>query len=268
VAGLEASPHVPHASHLIGRPIPLSLRDFLYLCPDCGHTPVNGASDRVSCPACGIQVDREGATGTRLRVRFPDGQIHLLSGALLARRIEAHGGAFRAPGGGEATLPMRARVRLRVAGSEEPVQYRNRLLGFVERFAGGTPGELLLDAESIAFQPDPSRIEAGDGASPTHATPPRRWPLEEIQALQTSSSAIQLTTPTPPGRGGEVAAAGAGGSPKPGQGSGILLFRLEDDSPRRWDERLRYLISARRESLGLGRVVEFQPRIRSAGARP
>jgi hypothetical protein len=59
---------------------------------------------------------------------------------------------------------------------------------------------------------------------------------------------VQITTGTP----GEGA----------GHGTGLVLFRFVEDSPRRWDELLRHAVARRWEALGRGTIREFQPRIR------
>ncbi len=221
----------------------MALRDFLYRCPSCGADPLPGTDDRVACPGCGLQVDREGGSDTRLRVTLPGNPPVHLAAAALADRIEALGGALeraRGPGG---RLDYGAAVRVRTAGSEKPVRYGGRLLGFAERFARGMPGWLHLSDTAVSLFADAS----GDRDRPL-----RSWPLESLRSLQTSSSAVQFTTR-------------AGKGPRDG-GTGLVLFRFEEDSPRRWDELLRHAVAQRWLEVGKGHILEFQPRIR--GARP
>jgi hypothetical protein len=208
---------------------------------------MGGEGDRATCPACGLGVDREGAGDARLRVVHASGRTALLPAALLARRIEAFGGALSSTGGAPAGALRRARVRVRTAGSEDPVRYRGRLLGFTEALLEGTPAILALDTLEIRLE----MLAGGDGSDAPPGDPVlRRWPLESLGSLQTASSTVQFTV-----RRG----AGEPGAP------GIVLLRFLDDSPRRWDELLRHALAGRWRALGRGEITEFQPRILARG---
>jgi hypothetical protein len=221
----------------------MSLKDFLYRCPACGQDPLPGARDTVACPACGLRVDREGGRDTRLRVTLPGrAPVHLLA-ATLADRIEALGGPLSRARQADGALAYGAAVRVRMAGSEAPVRYGGRLLGFVERFGAGTPAHLHLGDDALTLLP----LGAPPGREPL-----RCWPLESLRALQTSSSAVQITTGHADGTGGPA--------------TGLVLFRFVEDSPRRWDELLRHAVAQRWEVLGRGPIREFQPRIRGQRA--
>jgi 1-acyl-sn-glycerol-3-phosphate acyltransferase len=78
----------------------------------------------------------------------------------------------------------------------------------------------------------------------------RTWDLLEIGAIQTSSKSVQI-------------------APKAG---GLVDFRFQDDSPKRWDGILQRAVRKAYERAGFGEIVEFQPRIatrfgRQGGAR-
>lgn len=214
----------------------MALKHFLYRCPACGHDPMEGRGDVATCPSCTLLIDRK-ATGTtclRLHLRGREDAPIEVPVATLADRITAHGGALTRATHSDGSLAYEAEVRVQTAGSEMPIRYRRRLLGFAERFGAGTPGILRLSDDALALR------------SPVLADAPstRRWALEEIRSLQTSSSAVQITTQT----------------------EGVVLFRFTEDSPRRWDELLRHAIAERWKRLGKGTVQEFQPRIRAEGA--
>jgi len=219
----------------------LALKDFLYRCPGCGHDPMEGEADEARCSACGLVVDRNAAGATCLRVHGPSGALPSeVPAAHLADRIEAMGGALPRATAPDGSLAYAAEVRVRTAGSERPIRYRGLLLGFAERFGAGTPGRLRITDEALILD-----IGEGEPRGSRGESTRRTWPLEALQSLQTSSSAVQITTVD----------------------QGLVLFRFTDDSPRRWDELLRHAISRRWEVLGKGSVQEFQPHIRAEASR-
>jgi len=122
----------------------------------------------------------------------------------------------------------------RGAGREGPVIYRGEVLGFAEEL--GEPEEGLLELNTTALiLRDPER----------RSTPRGVWSLLDIQAVQTTSSALQI-------------------SPAAG---GVVHFRFLDDSPRRWEELLHSRIRDAFRLEGRGEILEFQPRIVAAGDR-
>lgn len=206
----------------------MALTDLLYRCPFCGHDPLVGKGLRARCPGCGRSY-APGRGGTAIRVTTKAGQGEEVPAGELSSRLEAIGGAVGPARTEAGRLELRSPVRARFAGSEVPVRFRGELLGFYEEFGEPVPGELSLEHDRLVFRPD----EGGDGAV--------RWPLLELAALQTSSSSVQI-------------------SPRSG---GVVLFRFEDASVRRWEELLRAAISEAWRGAGRGEVVEFQPRIRT-----
>lgn len=216
--------------------MPLALKDFLYRCPACGHDPMEGRRDLATCAACGLHVDRNAAGATCLRLHWPGMETAPteVPAATLADRIVSHGGALTRATAPDGNMAYEAEVRVRAAGTEMPIRYRRRLLGFAERFGAGSPGILHLSRDALGLR----------SLLPSDTVPPRRWALEDIRSLQTSSSAVQITT----------------------RGDGVVLFLFTSDSPRRWDELLRHAIGERWKRLGKGTVHEFQPRIRARGA--
>jgi hypothetical protein len=207
----------------------MALKDLLYLCPFCGEDPTTAAGPHVRCPSCGRTFGPAGA-GARIRVREGGtGATAEVTSATLTRGIEALGGASRRARRPDGSLFHQARVRIRVARQEAPVRFRDQLLGFYERFGPGSAGTLSLDGSTLRFEPD----AAGEGSA-------LAWALEELRALQTSSSSVQIS---------------------PGEG-GVVLFRFPYDSPRRWDDLLRRALQECWHRLGRGEIFEFQPRIR------
>jgi hypothetical protein len=163
-------------------------------------------------------------------VSHPDGGTEEIPAGELSRRMEAHGGALTRARGDDGRLRFRSRVRVRFARQEEPVRFRDVLLGFAELFGEGKEGALELDHDRLVLT-----LDDGEGEAMT-------WPLLDLGALQTSSSSVQI-------------------SPK---GGGVVLFRFPQESTRRWEELLRTAIALAWRAAGRGEVVEFQPRIRAA----
>jgi hypothetical protein len=163
-------------------------------------------------------------------VSHPDGRTDEVTAGELSRRMEAHGGAVTRALGEDGRLHFRSRVRVRFARQEEPVRFRDVLLGFAELFGEREEGSLELDHDRLVLT-----LDGGEGE-------PMAWPLLELGALQTSSSSVQI-------------------SPK---GGGVVLFRFPQESTRRWDELLRTAIGLAWRQAGRGEVIEFQPRIRAA----
>lgn len=209
----------------------MAIKDLLYRCPGCGHDPMGGKGEVASCPRCGLEAHRGSSLPLALVVR-KDGRQFDVPLASVTRRLHALGGPWPRAMAASGTLSYETRVRLRLGGNERPVRYRGRLLGFAERFGRGTPGTLLLTGASLTFRAGPGDAGQGRGED-------RIWPLESLRSLQTSSSSLQITT----------------------QAGGLLLFRFDGDSPRRWDELLRGALDARWRKLGKGGILEFQPRI-------
>jgi len=201
---------------------------------------MGGEADEARCLACGLVVDRNASAATCLRVHGSSGALPSeVPAAHLADRIEAMGGALPRATTPDGSLAYAAEVRVRTAGTERPIRYGGLLLGFAERFGPGTSGRLRITDEALIL--DIGEVGEGESREPHGESERRTWPLEALQSLQTSSSAVQITTVD----------------------QGLVLFRFTDDSPRRWDELLRHAISRRWESLGKGTVQEFQPRIRA-----
>ncbi|TVP55414.1 MAG: hypothetical protein EA351_10860 [Gemmatimonadales bacterium] len=187
------------------------------------------------CPSCEATFEAAPPTGeTRIRVSR-NGQSFDAQAVLLNRRIDRLGGAAGHARQPDGRLKARAVVEAQFVSNEDPLRFRDRLLGFIERLDERVPGTLLLDGNEMELIPEPagSNKAAGQGA--------HRWTIDEIDSLQTSSSSVQISL-------------GA---------RGVVLFRFPDDSVRRWDDLIRRAIRERWRALGRGDIVEFQPRVRA-----
>jgi hypothetical protein len=246
---------------------------LLYRCPRCGQDPMEGRKDEARCPACGTRFFR-GGEGGLLRVLEPSGEEWEVASGRLAAAVDAWnekeweqpsgtGGvsATRSPGGtagisspeNARTMPdsrggevmrraqgvggesssgaagarviRRALVDVRRASWEAPFRFGGELLGFVESLGEAREGMLELSSAGVSLQ-------VGEGE-------PERWPLLDIRAVQTSSSSLQI-------------------SPREG---GVIHFRFREDSPRRWEDLLHRALEKAYREAGLGKILEFQPRI-------
>lgn len=209
----------------------MPLSDLVYRCPFCGRDPTLASGGGVVCPGCGRSFAQVGE-GLRIRVRTGGGSAEEADflAPELTRRLEALGGAVATATGPDGRFYAEADVRVERAHAEEEVRHRGRLLGFVERFGPPAEGRLVLTATDLRLR----NTAAQGGADAT-------WPLEGLRALQASSRSVQVSPPE----------------------GGVVLFRFPNDSSRRWEELLRHALAARFHALGLGEIVEYQPRIRT-----
>lgn len=198
----------------------MGLHHFLYRCPLCGHLPMAKQGFQATCTAC-ARTFEQGEEG-RVRILDPEGGVKEMAAAQLAKRLEALG-----PFSEDEAEELEAAVIARYTKSEEPIRYRQRLLGFMERQGTRLPGILRISGSRLEF-----RRSAGEADS---------WNLLDISALQASSSSIQI-------------------SPRTG---GVITFRFSDSSCRRWEEVIKAHLRAAWRDAGRGEIVEFQPRIRS-----
>jgi len=203
----------------------MPLAHLLYRCPVCGHEPLEGRGSLAGCAAC-LRAFGPGSGGTRIAVRTGVGELEEVPARALIERI----GVYGSPRGsaGAPSFPVEAAATMRVAVRESPIRRRGALLGFCERLGARKVGVLSLYRDRLTFT---------ERSGTMH-----EWPLGAVRALQGSSSAVQIA----PARGG------------------LVSFRLDRDSPKRWDDLLRAQLRAVWRAEGRGEIVEFQPRIQGA----
>jgi len=204
----------------------MPLRHLLYRCPTCGHEPVDGAGERVSCAACRTRY-RRSRRGALVEVREASGETCLEEARTLVDRLRELGGPLTAPTRGDADLSYAAPALLGRSAGEDPVRHRGRLLGFCERGGPRSAGTAAVDVQALVFR---SR-EGTEG----------RWPLLELGGVQVASKALQVLP----------------------RGEPLVQLEFPDDSPLRWEELLHHLLREAYRRAGRGEVVEFQPRIRA-----
>jgi len=143
----------------------------------------------------------------------------------LVDALEAHGGPITAATGGDGVLRYRARATFQRGLPEGEVRWARELIGYVEGWGPPVDGDLALDGDILTFSGEEGTTE--------------RWPLLELAALQTASSAVQLSLP----------------------GGRLYQLRFPHDSPRRWEGLLRVAVRDAWLEAGRGEVREYQPRI-------
>ena len=201
----------------------MALVDLCYRCPQCGHDPMSGEGDAVWCQLCGVRIERRRG---RLLMSLAENDMQFdIKAAELYRKIYDYGGPMTRATRDDGTIAYSARAQVSWRDSEQPVRYRGVLRGFVETMGPPAPGTITVDRETVSVE---------DGR-PTSGS----WRHLDIRAVQAASRSLQLSLP----------------------GDRLVQFRFEDDSPRRWEILMRMLITEAYERAGMGRVVEFQPRI-------
>ena len=204
----------------------MGLHHFLYLCPLCGHDPLEKQGFRARCAGCGKSFEQ--GEGALIRILDPAGEfIDEAPAHLLARQIEGKGldGDNATTGGNEGV--MEAPVVARYVERERSIFRDGAFLGLIESQGRRRPGVLRMTALALEFMEGNGQVDV--------------WQFEELRAIQASSSSIQIS----PNRGG------------------VVTFRFASASCRRWEEALKQRVRRRWVELGRGEIAEFQPRIRS-----
>jgi hypothetical protein len=123
--------------------------------------------------------------------------------------------------------PEPAAVRLKIASGTHAIARHGELLGWIDRLGPVRRGILSLDDDHLRFRTQ-------DGST-------LQWPLDEITAIQPSSSSLQIKA-----RGRPVASLG-----------------FPQASVRLWEDAIQDFIRRRWRAAGRGEIVEFQPMIRT-----
>ncbi len=252
----------------------MAIRDLLWACPLCGAVDsIAPGRAGETCRACGV-VFRRGKRSL-IEVTRPDGARETRSAADWAARLPAQPpgpprdapgvpgapgtssvpgvpgvpgvagvpdvpGTLAAPRGEVAgksgaghggALWRETRVVTRFALGDEAIRRGGAFLGLMERLGPERPGTLALTDTALELRLD-------DGET-------RRWVLDELSALQASSTSVQLRP----------------------RGQPIVTFKFPESSARLWEESIAAALRARWHALGRGEIIEFQPRIVAAGTR-
>ncbi|MEX2530314.1 MAG: hypothetical protein WD960_06030 [Gemmatimonadota bacterium] len=205
----------------------MGLTNFVYMCPFCGHDPLEeergGGAARCS-GGCGVRLRHDGRHGGVFVERGGE-PARLFAASDIERSLREWEAKTLVSG-----PPSReARALMKRAEREAPLRYMGKLLGFYEVFGEGAPGRLRLGAERIEFVPDRTGEE-------TFARD-----LSSLRSLQTSSSTIQFGL----------------------REGGVVSFKFPEDSSRRWEGLVCEALRRHYRRAGEGEIVEFQPRIRT-----
>ncbi len=154
-------------------------------------------------------------------VRSPDGDLEEASACTLIAAIDAFGGAAE---GAEGNVSYEAQVVVARGNQHQAVWWKRRVVGFFELLTERRKATLRLDGTKLTV----TSIDRE----------PLIWKVENIRAMQISSTSIQLNI----------------------RGVGLYQMEFLSDSPKRWEDLLKAAL--RRVHAALGReVMEFQPQI-------
>ena len=197
----------------------MALSDLLWACPRCGTD--RGLDPEGVCQSCGTRYSR--GAGAEIVAATPDGSDVVRSAADWADRLPDPATLLVEQ---EDTPVRRAGVSIRRVQAEERVSDASGYLNRIEIFGEPRDGSLTLFRNHIVVQ------EEGEGE-------PEEWPLEELTAVQASSSTLQLKRQRTP----------------------LVSFRFHDDSVFLWESLLHAALRDFYGRTGRGKILEFQPRI-------
>jgi hypothetical protein len=193
----------------------VAISDLLWACPECGK--VGGVGAGGGC-RCGASFRR--GRGASIEATLPDGRVVVLQPDEWVDRLPDPATLLeRAP-----TI-RQARVTAREATGSAPLRSGGRYLNQVEQYGPKIQATLSLRPDRVEYHPE--------------GEDPRVWPLEELTAVQTSSSTLQLRARHQP----------------------LLSVRFLDDSLFLWESLLHAALRDFYRRTGRGEIAEFQPRI-------
>ncbi len=205
----------------------MGLTNFVYMCPFCGHDPLEegkGGGVAHCRGGCGVRLRHDGRRGGIFMEREGEPVRPIAASEIerALRRFESEGLASGPP-------TREARAVMKRADKDAALWYRGRLLGFHEVFGLRRSGRLRLGSDGIEFVSDGAGEEA------------LAWDFPSLRSLQTSSSTIQFGL----------------------RERGVVSFKFPHDSSRRWEGLVCEALRRHYRRAGRGEIVEFQPRIRT-----
>lgn len=211
----------------------MAIADVLWACPACGTDAAlraaGGKRGATACRACGATFAR--TPDARIAMTDPaSGRTVVRNvaewtrGLTVPMRATASPAGASAGGGGAPPAIREAGALMRVALGARPLRHRREYLGAIELLGEPIPGTLVLTTDHLAF--------TGDGTT-------RTWRLDDLTAVQPSSSTLQIKARREP----------------------VVSFRFPADSVRLWEELLTTVLRERYRRAGRGEILEFQPRI-------
>ena len=179
------------------------------------------------CSACGRTYVRV-REGRKIRIIESTGKVERALVQTLVGDIARLGGSLGTARKADGTVEHHAEVVMRRSTHEDAIVHEGRLLGYVERMGDPMPGTVSIDEQWIHFRPESGLTQ--------------KWSLMALRAVQTSSSALQISL---------------------GKGD-VVQFKFLKDSPFRWEDLLRSLLTSAYRREGKGEIIEYQPRIVAA----
>lgn len=201
----------------------MPLKDLVYRCTECGHDPVEGDGEQACCSVCDTTFSRRSGRAL-VHVETRTG-THIRTAGEVIEKIRELGGPLPRATREDGTIFYEAGIVLRKASDHHVLRLGPNVLGFYERLLDRRAGSLRLTESALHF------VEGG--------RVDESWPLLHLRAVQTSSTALQVTV----------------------RDQGMFELRFESDSPRRWETLLHAVLQDAYAEAGLPRIVEFQPRI-------
>ncbi len=198
----------------------MAIRDLLWACPECGRVGGVGLDDVC---VCGASFKR--GAGASIVAASPDGRTVSRSPAEWLALLPEPATLLPAESDGSDEPVRSARVIAREALGYSVVRWRREYLNRVERYGAPHHATLTLRAQSLDYHPD--------GGTP------QAWLLDDMTAIQASSSALQVKV----------------------QNNPLVSCRFTDDSVFLWEMLLRAALRTRYRRTGQGEIAEFQPRI-------
>ena len=217
----------------------MPLPDLLWACPVCGRDRgLDEGGPEYTCAECGTAFRR--VRGARIEARTPDGRRETRSPPDWVDRLPGVDRLLEAGEGSSAAETIRtARITARRMTAYQSVRARGRFLNRVEQLGPGFEARLRLTGDALYLSREAEQPRDSGGESPPPPGPDTCWKLEELTAVQTSSSSLQVNSRSVP----------------------LHDFRFHDDSIYLWEMLLRRAIRTCYAAQGRGSIVEFQPRI-------
>ena len=196
----------------------MAIRDLLFACVECGReSGLKPSEQEEVCDRCGTRYYRgAGATITCVR---PNGTTENHPAAYWLDHLE------RSSRPDDTRAEPRDRVVIRMATTHKALRHRGIYLGKVELFGEPVTGWLTLTGSHLRMEPEQGIAEL--------------WPLDQITAVQPSSTTLQIKISKGP----------------------VISMRFLEASPLLWDQRVRDAVQRVYMESGRGEIAEYQPRI-------
>jgi hypothetical protein len=197
----------------------VAIHDALWACPFCRRIEsIRPGRRDERCTGCGATF--AAAAGARILATAPGKAPEARTLEGWERDLPPIEEAAQADAGPAPAI-------LRQAGPALPVFAGRQMLGWAERFGARIPARVSLEEGVLAIRAD--------------SLPEIRWRLEEVTAVQPSSSSVQLRR----------------------RDRQLLSLAFPEGSIRLWEVRLQDAVRKSYRDAGKGSITEFHPTIRT-----